>query len=218
MRSFWRFIAFLVVALPVASFSQIDPLTAAVRKAAAKNLEGTIYAKAQQESADGKIVLCGIEFSAVTFVTTTNDRQPVTLDGTFSIGKNRGSLAYLLKLGVKYGLEPVPKLVAPFNAFVSAPDGPPPLQPTSLGSFTPGYGSFAGPFSKEILAAYQAIVNNKKLLIGFNRKPNDLDVTTVLDLSVVTTDFQGEKAVRKRSNDAVSTFNQCTTALAQAPG
>lgn len=216
MGTFGRIVAFLVVALPVASFSQIDPLTAAVRKDAAKTLEGTIYAKAQQESADGKIVLCGIEFSAVTFDTTTNDRQPVTLNGTFSIGKNGGRPAYLLKLGVKDGFEPVSKLVAPFNAFVAAPDGPLPVRAKSLGSFSPGYGSFAGPFSKEVLAAYEAIMNNKKLLIGFNRQPNDLDVTTVLDFSVVRTDFQNEKAVRTRSNDAVSAFSQCTAALVKA--
>jgi hypothetical protein len=179
----------------------------------AQLLEGTIYVVPHRESADGVLKACGLEFAALTADFSTRGGLHVRLTGSFYIRSAGDGILYMLKMGVADRLGSGGKPVAPNNAFISAPNGVPPKKALRIDSDTPGFALFVGDMDAEALAAYEAIVEDNKLVVGFNRKPNQQDVTTELDLTVVKTEMIDGKAQRTRSDDAVAKFAACTADL-----
>ena len=57
--------------------------------------------------------------------------------------------------------------------------------------------------------ALSSIVEDRRLVVGFNRKPGQQDVATVLDLAVSDVSRTGGEVLRKRDDTAVPEFAAC---------
>lgn len=191
------------------SFSQAtDPIAELVQK-----LEGTLYVIPHRETADGVLTGCGLEFAALKRDFSTKRGAPVKIAGSFYLRPNPNTgLAYVLKLGVFDGLS-FENGFAPNNAFISAPNGKTPAKAIKTQAENPGFALFIGGLDSDVTAAYAAITEKSQLVVGFNRKPGQQDVTFILDLAVIDTQMQNDEVVRKRSNEPVHSFVACSTDL-----
>lgn len=69
-------------------------------------------------------------------------------------------------------------------------------------------------FDPTVLNLYTEIMDSGKVTVGFNRKKGGMDVLVPIDLSVSDVEYlDGDKVVRKRSNDAMSNYAICSTTL-----
>jgi hypothetical protein len=183
----------------------------------AQQLEGTIRTTSHRSSADGVLEACGLEFSEVKRDFSTKRGAPVTMVGSFYLRQFQGSkLVYNLKLGLFDGLGNTLQPVAPANAFISPPHGKAPKKPIRADSDTPGFALYVGAFDDDVLAAFKAVIEKKKLVVGFNRISGQQDVAATIDLTVVETNIVNEKIIRTRSNQPVLDFSSCVNDLLKA--
>lgn len=179
-----------------------------------QELQGTLFTKSHRETAEGQLQACGMEFAALERDFSTKGGAPIRIVGSFYMrASEKWGLSYALKLGVLDGLNPKSGAVAPFNAFIRAPTGNAPKKAIRALAENEGFALFAGALDEDVVAAYQAIVEEKKLVVGFNRRPGELDVNTTLDLTVIDTTMSKGKALRERSTQTVDEFVVCTGAL-----
>lgn len=194
----------------------LDPAAMPVEVIAemAQKLEGTIYVIPHRESADGDLTACGLEFSAMKRDFSTMKGAPVKIVGSFYIRPNgKVGVAYVLKLGVfdGFGYEVG---FAPSNAFVRAPNGITPKKAIRTEAETKGFALFVGAFDKSAFAAFTGIAEKSQLIVGFNRKPGQQDVTFKLDLTVTDSQMSpGGKVVRTKSDQPVREFLDCSADL-----
>lgn len=193
-------------------FSALSQATDPIAELAQK-LEGTIYVIPHRESADGVLTGCGLEFAALKRDFSTKRGAPVKIVGSFYLRPNSNTgLAYMLKLGVFDGIS-YENGFAPNNAFISAPNGQAPVKAIRAQAENPGFALFIGLLDKEVTAAYAAILEKSQLVVGFNRKPGQQDVTFALDLTVVDTQMENDEVIRKRSGEPVANFVACSSDL-----
>lgn len=180
----------------------------------AQQIEGTVYTRPQRSSADGVLEACGLEFSEIKRDFSTKRGSPVTMVGSFYMRlTKKAGLVYTMKLGLFDGLNNNTKPIAPANAFISAPKGKAPVKAIRRDSDIPGYALFLGAIDDDVLAAYAAILEKKKLVVGFNRENGQQDVSATIDLSVVDANMVNGKMVRTRSDEPVSDFSACVADL-----
>ncbi len=212
MKRLFLGVSFAVVSLSAGaqSISDIAQL--------AKRLEGTLYVVPHRESADGVLESCGLEFSALKSDDHTRKGAPVRVVGSFYLRTlpTAAGLAYMLKLGVFDGLGKT-VAVAPANAFVRGTNSNAPKKGIRQKSETEGYAIFVGVVDDEVTAAFADIAEKKQLLVGFNRKPGQRDVSFAIDLTVVeaAVDDNGQVS-RRRSDEAVNQFVACSGDLIKA--
>ncbi|MES2187907.1 MAG: hypothetical protein V4505_25375 [Pseudomonadota bacterium] len=199
----------LAALLPLSGAAQTPADVATV----AAMLEGTIFVVPRTDSVDGALRGCGLEFATLVRDFATRQGAPVKTSGSFYIRELNGGLGYMLKLGMfdDFGPDPVP--VAPANAFVRAPLGLAPKKAIRVDSDSPGYALYIGAFDQQLMAAYQSIIENKQMVVGFNRKAGQSDVLMKIDLTVVDTKMVNGEVQRQRSADAVDEFRDCALAL-----
>lgn len=178
-----------------------------------RSLEGTIYTIPHRSSADGVLEGCGLEFAAVAPDFSTRGGAYVRIVGSVYLRSHPTvGLAYMLKLGVFDNLSSS-KGEAPANAFFSSPESEAPAKPIRSTSDNPSFALFVGAVDKPVMDALASIINNRKLVVGFNRKPGQQDVSTLLDLSVSDVAQAGVEVVRKRDDTAVPEFAACMSSL-----
>lgn len=120
---------------------------------------------------------------------------------------------YSLKLGIYDGFTSKTGL-APNNGFISAHNGKIPAKAKRLESETPGFALFVSGLDDAVVEAYGSIVEKSKLTVGFNRRPGQLDVTFLIDLTVADTKIgKNGEVVRQRSAEPVDTFAACSGVL-----
>lgn len=206
-----KLVVLILVMMGSACFAQAPSAVAGV----ARQLEGTIYIVPHRESVDGQLRACGLEFSALKMDFSTKGGAPVKMAGSFYMRYNSTArhLFYALKIGISDGLGTNSVFSAPANAFIRAPRGKAPVKARQIASETPGYALFVGAVDNEVLSAYEGILEKNQLVVGFNRVPGQMDVTTTLDLTVVDTKMVGDKVVRERSPQPVEEFLDCTDTL-----
>lgn len=184
-----------------------------------RQLEGTVYTIPKRSSADGVLEACGLEFSELSRDFSTKRGAPVTMIGSFYLRlTKRSGLVYAMKLGLFDGLGNTTNPVAPANAFISAPNGNAPKKAIRMESDTPGYALFLGALDDDVLAAYAAIIDKKKLVVGFNRASGQQDVTATIDFTVVDANIVNNKVVREKSEDMVRDFSLCVGDLLKLAG
>lgn len=183
----------------------------------AQKLEGTVHVTSQRASADGKLEGCGIEFVEIKRDYSTKRGAPVTMSGSIYFRLNeKVGLVYTLKLGLFDGLSNTTKPVAPANAFISAPQGKAPKQAIRRDSDVPGWALYVGGVDDEVMEAYKAIIEQQKLVVGFNRKAGQQDVTATIDLTVIDSNMVNDKVVREKSDKVVSDFADCMNTLVKS--
>lgn len=185
----------------------------------AAKLEGTIFVVPHRESVEGIVTACGLEFSALKRDFSTKRGAPVKIAGSFYIrSANKGGVFYALKIGITDDLAGNETSSAPANAFISAPRGKAPTKAKRTSAESSAYALFVGTVDGDVVDAYQAIAEQKQLVVGFNRVPGQMDVTTTLDLTVVDTKMQGSKVLRENSRKMVDDFIDCTNGLLKTVG
>lgn len=148
---------------------------------------GTIYTTPHRETADGNLQACGVEFLAVGRDIATQRGAPVLLSGSVYIRKGKGnSIFYALKLGVRDGIDPKVVPFAPANAFVSGIDSPAAPVFSKADSDMPGFRLFVGVLDDGFEPFMKSIIDQHKFVVGFNRKPGQMDVSTVIDMDTDT--------------------------------
>lgn len=193
-----------------ACFAQSSDAVAEV----ARKLEGTIFVIPHRESVDGQMTACGLEFSALKMDFSTKGGAPVKIVGSFYFrNSSNGGLFYALKIGIADRLGSNPVVSAPANAFIRAPRGQAPVKARRSAGENAGYALFVGAVDGDVVSAYRAIAEQNQLVVGFNRVPGQMDVTTTLDLTVVDTKMVDGKVVREKSMQPVEEFLDCTGSL-----
>lgn len=177
---------------------------------------GTLKVEGSTVSADGVLQHCGFVFAALLRDTNAKSESYVTLNGSFNLSVSPAvGVNYLLKLGVReFPGDLKQPGVRPANAFVRAPNGKVPKNAVR-GDGEPGYALFIGRMEGAALDVLRGIIESNVLEVGFNREAGGRDVTIVLDLTVVDTQFIGTQARRNHSGAAVDEFIRCTTRLAE---
>lgn len=177
---------------------------------------GTLKVEGSTISADGVLQHCGLVFTALLRDTNAKSESYVTLNGSFNLSVSPGvGVNYLLKLGVRdFPGDLKQPGVRPANAFVRAPNGKVPTRAVR-GDGEPGYALFVGRMEGAALDVLRGIIESNVLEVGFNREAGGRDVTIVLDLTVVDTQFVGTQVRRKHSEAAVDEFTRCITRLAE---
>ena len=193
--------------------------TAADMAQLAQRMEGTIYVIPHRESADGSLTACGLEFGALKRDFSTMKGAPVKIVGSFYLRPHSVTgLAYMLKAGIFDGFDSTNGF-APANAFIRGPNNRAPKKAIRLEAENKGFALFVGALDDEVIAAYAGIAEKKQLVVGFNRKPGQQDVTFNLDLTVIDTEMGADgQAISKRSNAAVDEFIACSGELMKTPG
>ena len=192
--------------------------TAADMAQLAQRLEGTIYVIPHRESADGSLTACGLEFAALKRDFSRMKGAPVKIAGSFYLRSHSVTgLAYMLKAGIFDGFD-YTNGFAPANAFIRGPNNRAPKKAIRQEAENKGFALFIGALDDEVIAAYAGIAEKKQLVVGFNRKPGQQDVTFNLDLTVIDTEMGADgQAIRKRSNAAVDEFIACSGELMNTP-
>lgn len=182
----------------------------------AQRMEGTIYVIPHRESADGLLTACGLEFGAMKRDFSTMKGAPVKIVGSFYLRTNaKTGIAYMLKLGVFDGFD-YKDGIAPSNAFISAPGGKIPKKAIRMVAENKSFALFVGAFDDDVTAAYAGIAEKSQLVVGFNRKPGQQDVTFRLDLTVADTEMGADgNVVRKNSDEPVRSFLACSGDLVE---
>lgn len=199
-----------VVAIACCSTFSVFAQTVDLIAQLAQKLEGTLYVIPHRESSDGVLTACGIEFAAMKRDFSTKHGAPVKVVGSFYLRPNRQTgIAYMLKMGAYDGLS-FDNGFAPNNAFIRAPNGKAPIKAIRSLSDSPGFSLFVGALDDDVIAAYGAIVESSRLVVGFNRTPGQQDVTFDLDLTVTDTSMSNGDVVRVKSREPVSAFVACT--------
>ena len=174
-----------------------------------QRFEGTMFVVPHRESADGVLSACGLEFAAMQRDFSTKKGEPVKIVGSFYLRLNPNTgLAYVLKAGVFDGFT-YDNGLPPSNAFVSAPGGRAPKKAIRVLAENPSFGLFIGALDKEVTAVLDGIAKKKQLVVGFNRKPGQQDVTFLLDLTVIDSQMKDGELVRKKSQEPVDEFMAC---------
>ena len=181
-----------------------------------KNLAGTFSVLPLREFADGHLLACGLEFSALTPDHSTKRGAPVKVIGSYYLRTFPVvGLGYSLKLGIYDGLtwtDPSP----PSNAFVRSLRGRAPATAYRLLAETPGFALFFGPLDNSFDQTLAGIIGEGKLVVGFNRAPNQQDVVFTLDLHVENTRMVEDRVVRTRSPWMVDEFSACVEELTKS--
>lgn len=217
-------VQFRVLALVFLSscfFSQVQAATdSKLVEEVAKKLMGTIFVLPHTESTDGKLKACGLEFSVLSRDYITREGAPVKLSGSYYLRQyGNDGFGYALKLGILDGFGSESEPVAPANAFVRAPRGKASVsKQIRTESSTPGFALYIGGIDASVVSLLEGIYEQKKLVLGFNRKPGEIDVLVTIDLRVSDTQIVGGDVKRSYSDDAVNEFGFCVGELLKSKG
>ncbi|WP_395350061.1 hypothetical protein [Variovorax sp. UC122_21] len=173
-------------------------------------MEGTLYTVSHRETADGRLSACGLEFNVIARDHATRAGAAVQGIGSFYLRRMGANFAYALKLGVRDGINPEARPFAPSNAFVRPPRGnAPTTRAIRTESDTPGYALYLGALDDDIARVYQSITEQRRFIVGFNRRAGQQDVNLDIDLSVKAARMEGNRLVRDRTSEMVDEFNAC---------
>ncbi len=176
----------------------------------ARALEGTTYVVPMNQYREGVLDTCGFEFKAMAFDTAYKRGAPIAINGSFGLRKfGPKQVAVTYKVGIfnvsdAGGVQPE----APNYAWIKL--GTVIVKPEqTMASDTPGYKLYLSGLNAETAAALDAVVEQRPVLVGFNRIDGGLDVVVPIDLSVRDTMVSDGKAVRKRDDQLGRGFAQC---------
>lgn len=176
----------------------------------ARALEGTAYVVSMNQYREGTLDSCGFEFKVMTFDNAYKRGAPIAINGSFALRKfGPKQVAVTYKVGTfnvsdAGGMQPE----APNYAWIKL--GTVVVKPgQTMASDTPGYKLYMAGLNAETAAALDAIVEQRQVLVGFNRSDGGLDVVVPIDLSVRDTTVSGDKVVRKRDDQLGKAFALC---------
>jgi hypothetical protein len=171
---------------------------------------GTYSVKFQPTQVDGELHACTLLFRAVQYL----DGSPVMILGNIGNRQVGANLHLTLKVGVKNLVGNGP-IVRPNFAYLQTKSYSTAKVKQKAMNGDEGFRLYAySLFDPTVLDLYKEIMDSSKVTVGFNRKKGGMDVLVPIDLSVSDVEYlDGDKVVRKRSNEAVSNFVTCSATL-----
>ena len=175
---------------------------------------GTHSVKFQPIQVGGELQGCTLVYMAVQYDSAYLDGSPVVIVGNIGIGQFGANLILTLKVGVKNLVGNGP-IVRPNFAYLQTKSYSTAKVKQKAMNGDEGFRLYAySLFDPTVLNLYGEIMDSGKVTVGFNRKKGGMDVLVPIDLSVSDVEYlDGDKVVRKRSNEAVSNFVTCSTTL-----
>ena len=175
---------------------------------------GTHSVKFQPIQVGGELQGCTLVYMAVQYDSAYLDGSPVVIVGNIGIGQFGANLILTLKVGVKNLVGNGP-IVRPNFAYLQTKSYSTAKVKQKAMNGDEGFRLYAySLFDPTVLNLYAEIMDSGKVTVGFNRKKDGMDVLVPIDLSVSDAESpDGDKVVRKRSNEAVSNFAICSTTL-----
>ena len=175
---------------------------------------GTHSVKFQPIQVGGELQGCTLVYMAVQYDSAYLDGSPVVIVGNIGIGQFGANLILTLKVGVKNLVGNGP-IVRPNFAYLQTKSYSTAKVKQQAANGNEGFRLYTySLFDPTVLNLYKEIMDSGKVTVGFNRKKGGMDVLVPIDLSVSDAESpDGDKVVRKRSNEAVSNFAICSTTL-----
>ena len=175
---------------------------------------GTHSVKFQPIQVGGELQGCTLVYMAVQYDSAYLDGSPVVIVGNIGIGQFGANLILTLKVGVK-NLVGNGTIVRPNFAYLQTKSYSTAKVKQQAANGNEGFRLYTySLFDPTVLNLYKEIMDSGKVTVGFNRKKGGMDVLVPIDLSVSDVEYlDGDKVVRKRSNDAMSNYAICSTTL-----
>lgn len=175
---------------------------------------GTHSVKFQPIQVGGELQGCTLVYMAVQYDDAYPDGKPVVIVGNIGTGQFGANVILTLKVGVKNLVGNGP-IVRPNFAYLQTKSYSTAKVKQSARNGDEGFRLYVySLFDPKVLDLYKEIMDSGKVTVGFNRKKDGMDVLVPIDLSVSDAESpDGDKVVRKRSNEAVSNFAICSTTL-----
>ena len=175
---------------------------------------GTYSVSFQPTQIGGELHACTLLFTAVQYDSAYLDGSPVMIVGNIGNRQVGANLLLTLKVGVKY-LVGNGSILRPNFAYLQTKSYSTAKVKQKAMNGDEGFRLYAySLFDPTVLNLYAEIMDSGKVTVGFNRKKDGMDVLVPIDLSVSDAESpDGDKVVRKRSNEAVSNFAICSTTL-----
>ncbi|WP_295525650.1 hypothetical protein [uncultured Pseudacidovorax sp.] len=188
----------------------------AAQEDALSALVGTVYTVAHRETSEGLLEACGLEFNVIGRDHATRGGAAVQGIGSYYLRRSGNAVMYALKLGVRDTLGSEGRAVSPYYAFARPVRGSGPRERALRAeSETPGYALFVGAVDDEAIAVLKAILEQRRIVVGFNRKAGQQDVSLEIDLAVKAARLEGDRLIRDRSSAMVDDFGACINDLAK---
>ena len=175
---------------------------------------GTHSVKFQPIQVGGELQGCTLVYMAVQYDDAYPDGKPVVIVGNIGTGQFGANVILTLKVGVKNLVGNGP-IVRPNFAYLQTKSYSTAKVKQSARNGDEGFRLYVySLFDPKVLDLYKEIMDSGKVTVGFNRKKGGMDVLVPIDLSVSDAESpDGDKVVRKRSNDAMSNYVICSTTL-----
>lgn len=182
----------------------------------ANKMIGTIHAGGQRVSNDGELKGCGMDFIALGRDFSTKRGSLYKAVGSYYFRNVNGIPQFWLKLGVfdinleKPGNE---KSSAIGNAHVAS-NGNMALKPKlKIDSDSPGFFIYIFESTETAAKVWGEFLQSGKLIIGFNRKAGQQDVTFTFDGTLSSAKVIGNEFIRQQSRDQLDEVGNCTSQL-----
>jgi hypothetical protein len=176
---------------------------------------GTHSVRFQPIQIGGELQGCTLVYMAVQYDDVYPDGSPVKIIGNIGINQFGADVILTLKVGVK-NLVGKGAIVRPNFAYLQTKSYSTAKVKQQAMNGNGGFRLYVySLFDSTVINLYGEIVDSGKVTLAFNRKKGGIDVLVPIDLSVSDAEYQdGDKVVRKRSNDAMSNFVKCSATLA----
>ena len=175
---------------------------------------GTHSVSFQPIQVGGELQGCTLVYMAVQYDGAYPDGKPVVIVGNIGINQFGANVILTLKVGVK-NLVGNGTIVRPNFAYLQTKSYSTAKVKQKAMNGDEGFRLYAySLFDSTVINLYGEIIDSGKVTVAFNRKKGGMDVLVPIDLSVSDVEYlDGDKVVRKRSNEAVSNFAICSTTL-----
>ena len=175
---------------------------------------GTHSVSFQPIQVGGELQGCTLVYMAVQYDDAYPDGKPVVIVGNIGTGQFGANVILTLKVGVKNLVGNGP-IVRPNFAYLQTKSYSTAKVKQQAANGNEGFRLYTySLFDPTVLNLYKEIMDSGKVTVGFNRKKGGMDVLVPIDLSVSDVEYlDGDKVVRKRSNEAVSNFVTCSATL-----
>jgi hypothetical protein len=175
---------------------------------------GTISVAFQPIQVSGELQGCTLVYNAVQNDFAYLKGSPIVSAGHLLFTQRNGNLIFGFKLGVK-SLNGDNPFVRPNFAYLqTASFSTSKIKVLSVDGDI-GFKFFAYSLDEQVLGLYTEMLESGKITIGFNRKKGGMDVLVPIDLYVTDVEAQGSKFIRKRSNEQLQKFTECSMVLMQ---
>lgn len=174
------------------------------------SIAGTHAVTFQPSQVEGTLVGCALVYRAVQFDHAYLGGKPVVAVGNIGVNQTGSKMGLTLKVGVKALTGDTP-FVSPTFAYIQTKNASTAKVEQTGQEVEKGFRytvySFFEPTVQQV---FKEMVESQKVMLGFNRKVNGLDVLIPIDLDVIDATYPGGNTVaRVRSKATMNDFTDC---------